>query len=64
MLQLYLICFSYHVETTLLKNRWTDVEPIVEAFLRDLEDDDIRIVAKIGLRGINTKDERSRFRMA
>ena len=56
-LQLYLICFAFYVESTLLKNRWADLTPIVEAFLQDLEKDDISIIVKLGLRGVHVKDE-------
>lgn len=57
MLLLYLTCFSYHVELALLKDRWASTEPIVDAFLQDLEADDLRIVTTFGLRGIATKEE-------
>ncbi len=56
-LRLYLVCFAYYIETAILKNRWVDIQPLVDGFLRDLQEDSLRVVARFGLRGISVKDE-------
>ncbi len=55
-LQLYLTSFVYFVTNTLLKDRGASQERMAEAFMKDVEEDRIQTLVKIGLAGIIVRD--------
>jgi hypothetical protein len=56
MLQLYLTILVYFVTITMLEDRAASQERMVEAFMKDVEEDRIQAVVELGLAGVVVKD--------